>query len=167
MRHALAALSAAILLCPMPSPGHAQDTARTNSRAALRNDVGIELGGKAVIYSFSYQRMIVPALGLEAGAGALGGGSSTDNTTLAFFPVSAKLYLFPRNASIYLTGGAVFATAHANTGPFDNASATYGQAGIGFEFRSSSGFLIRGTAYTLVFSGEYLIWPGLTVAYAF
>ena len=37
----------------------------------------------------------------------------------------------------------------------------------GFEFRSSGGFLFRGTAYALISGGGYVIWPGLTVGYAF
>jgi hypothetical protein len=43
----------------------------------------------------------------------------------------------------------------------------YSQFGLGFEFRSSGGFLFRGTAYGLISGGGYFIWPGLTVGYAF
>ncbi len=43
------------------------------SRTTLRDDFGIELLGKAAIYSFSYQRMVTPSVGLHAGFAALGG----------------------------------------------------------------------------------------------
>ena len=166
MRHRLTLVAVAVLLCATPTQSQAQ--AARNSRATLPNDVSIELLGKALIYSFTYQRMVTPALGLEAGVGALGGGSSTENTTFFFFPVSAKFYPIPKDGSIFLTGGAVLLTAAADTGPFDETAADfYGQAGLGFEFRSTGGFLIRGTAYGLFGGGGYFIWPGLSVGYAF
>ncbi len=168
MRHGFAAISAAVLLCTTAPLGHAQAASRPISRATLPNDIGIELLGKAAIYSFSYQRMLVPAIGVEAGVGALGGGSASDNAVIVFVPVSAKLYLIPRDGSVYLTGGVVFVTGSADSGPFDeSATDFYGQAGLGFEFRSGGGFLIRGTAYTLFAEGEFFIWPGLTAGYAF
>ncbi|HEX9610988.1 MAG TPA: hypothetical protein VF978_03800, partial [Gemmatimonadales bacterium] len=86
-----------------------------------------------------------------------------------FIPVSAKLYLIPKDGSLYVTGGAVFVTAAADQGPFDSGSAAdfYGQLGLGFEFRSPGGFLFRGTAYGLFGNGSWFIWPGLSVGYAF
>jgi hypothetical protein len=57
-------------------------------------------------------------------------------------------------------------TAGTDTGPFDD-SATYGYAGLGFEFRAESGFLFRGAAYGLFSGGGFWIWPGLTIGYAF
>jgi hypothetical protein len=168
MRERLKAVGAAILLCGAVSRGHAQGAETTLVRATMRNDVGIELLGKALIYSFSYQRMVGTSFGLEAGLGALGGGSSSSNTTIAFFPLSAKVYLIPKDGTLYLTGGAVLVTAAASSGPFDNSATDfYGHAGLGFEFRSSGGFLFRGTAYGLFGGGGYFIWPGITVGYAF
>ncbi len=169
MREPLTAIGAALLLCAPVSQGQAQGAAKPLVRATMRNDVGIELLGKALIYSFSYQRMVGPSLGLEAGLGALGGsGGSSSSTAILFVPVSAKVYLIPRDGTLYLTGGAVLATASTSSGPFDNSATNfYGQAGLGFEFRSSGGFLFRGTAYGLFGGGGYFIWPGLTVGYAF
>lgn len=169
MHHSFAAIGAAVLLCTTPALSHAQTTSSANTRATMPNDVAVEAGGKALIYSFSYQRMLTTGVGLEAGLGALGGGSANSNTTLIFIPVGAKLYLIPRNTSVYLTAGAVFATAKTtDKGPFGgNGSDAYGQVGIGFESRSSGGFLVRGTVYTLFYSGSYFIWPGLSVGFAF
>lgn len=169
MRDRLSVIVVAILLAAVvPQAADAQDTGNPIARATMRNDVGIELLGKAVIYSFHYQRMVTTALGLEVGLGALGGGSSTENTTLIFVPVGAKVYLIPKDGSLYLTGGAVLVSATVNEGPFsDDASDFYGQVGLGFEFRSRGGFLFRGAAYGLFAEGAYFIWPGLTVGYAF
>ncbi|MGH7544753.1 MAG: hypothetical protein ACREKI_01060 [Gemmatimonadota bacterium] len=86
-----------------------------------------------------------------------------------FFPVNAKFYPIPKDGSLYVTGGAVLLTASSDAGPFgeEEAADFYGQVGLGFEFRSTGGFLIRGTAYGLFAEGEYFIWPGLSVGYAF
>ena len=168
MRERLTAIGVAILLCAAVPQGHAQGVAKTLVRATMPNDVGIELLGKALLYSFSYQRMLGTTFGLEAGLGALGeGGASSSNTMIVFVPVSAKVYLIPKDGTLYLTGGAVLATASTNSGPLDNATDFYGHAGLGFEFRSPGGFLFRGTAYGLFAEGSYFIWPGITIGYAF
>ena len=145
-----------------------QSAAIAQSRTKLPNDFGIELLGKSLLYSFTYQRMIGHALGLEGGLSALGGGSSEQNTTVIFIPVGAKFYIVPKNGSPFLTGGAVLVTASVESGPFrDSSSDTYGYAGLGFEYRSTGGFLFRGTAYGLFSGGDFFIWPGLHVSYAF
>ncbi len=139
------------------------------TREKMPNDVGIELLGKSLLYTFYYQRNLNRNFALEAGLSAIGGGSLEDNATIVFVPVGAKLYLIPKNGSIYLAGGGVFLSASTDTGPFgsDSASTTYGYAGPGFEFRSDSGFLFRGQAYGLLAGGGFFIWPGLTLGYAF
>lgn len=136
-------------------------TTRAQTRETLRNDIGIELLGKGALYSFSYQRMITPSLGLQGGLAALGATGST----VVLVPLGAKLYFLPKNGSPYVTGGIVILTGTIDSGPIE--SATYGFAGLGFEFRSKGGFLLRGTAYGLFYEGEYVIWPGLHVGYAF
>lgn len=167
-RLTLVALVALVALtATVPPPAGAQAAGSPLVRASMPNDIGIELLGKAVIYSFQYQRMVAPAVGLEIGLGALGGGSSSDNTTLIFVPMGARLYLIPKDGTLFLTGGTVLASASVNEGPFSGTSTFYGQAGFGFEFRSSGGFLFRGTAYGLFAEGGYFIWPGLSVGYAF
>jgi hypothetical protein len=168
MHDRLSVIVVAILLAVVVSRADAQGAGSPSARATLRNDVGIELLGKAAIYSFYYQRMVTTGLGLEAGLGALGGGSSTDNTLLVFVPVGAKAYLIPRDGSLFLTGGAVLASSVVNEGPFDgDASDFYGYVGLGFEFRSKGGFLFRAAAYGLFAEGAYFIWPGVTFGYAF
>lgn len=145
-----------------------QSTALAQSRSELPNDFGIELLGKSLLYNFSYQRMISNPVGLEIGLSALGGGSSEDNVTIILIPLGAKLYPVSKNGSPFLTGGVVLVTASVESGPFSNsASNTYGYAGLGFEYRSNSGFLFRGTAYGLFSGGSFFIWPGLFVGYAF
>jgi hypothetical protein len=144
-----------------PTPG--ETTSQPRSRESLRNDFGIELLGKAALYSFSYQYMVAPQIGVQLGISALGG--SVTDATVVFVPLGAKLYLVPKNGSPFITGGVVALTGSADSGPIE--SATYGYAGLGFEYRSLGGFLFRGMAYGLFAGGEFVIWPGLHVGYAF
>jgi hypothetical protein len=158
---------AAVVVAPTPAedPDQQQPQVTTGrkSRDSLRSDFGIELLGKSALYSFSYQYMVVPEMGVQVGVSALGG-SVTDATVL-FVPLGAKLYFVPKNGSPFVTGGLVALTGTADSGPIE--SATYGYAGVGFEYRASGGFLFRGTAYGLIAGGEFLIWPGLHIGYAF
>jgi hypothetical protein len=158
-----------LTLCALAAPVLAQaPLSRPSTRVTHRNDVSIELLGKAALYSFGYQRMVTPALGLEVGIGAIGGGSASENTTVVFFPLGAKLYVIPKDGSLFLAGGMVVVSASVESGPFnDEAADTYGYAGLGFEFRSTGGFLFRGAAYGLFAGGSYFIWPGVTLGYAF
>ncbi|MFH2036607.1 MAG: hypothetical protein ABIJ45_09410 [Candidatus Zixiibacteriota bacterium] len=136
---------------------------QAHSRETLKSDFGIELLGKAALYSFSYQYMVTPSIGLQAAVSAIGGSAS--DATVVFLPLGGKYYLVPKSGSPFLTGGIVVLTGSADSGPIE--SATYGYAGMGFEFRSESGFLFRGTAYGLIAGGEFFIWPGLHIGYAF
>lgn len=167
MRTGHAVVWAAVLAVAVASQADAQGP-RVTTRATMKNDVGIELLGRAVAYSFTYQRMITSSFALDVGLGALGGGGGGEDATIVFFPVGAKFYVIPRDGSLYLTGGAVVVTGTIDSGPFsDSATDAYSFAGLGFEFRSSGGFLFRGTAYGLLGGGEWFIWPGITLGYAF
>jgi len=157
-----------LLACSLLTGIPAQGASTSGSRLTLPSDVSIELLGKSILYTFSYQRMIGNTVGLEAGLSALGGGTSDDNTTIVFVPVGAKVYLIPKDGSLYLTGGLVLVTASFDVGPFDDKSSdTYSYLGLGMEYRSQGGLLFRGTAYGLIAGGGFFIWPGLSVGYAF
>lgn len=141
-------------------------SAQQLTRERLKSDVGIELLGKAAVYCFNYQYTINKMIGLEAGLGALGGGTKENNATIAFVPLGAKLYLVPKDGTLYLAGGVTIVSAGTDSGPFSDTG-TYEYAGLGFEFRAETGFIFRGTAYALFNGDGFFIWPGLTIAYAF
>lgn len=164
----MTSLSAVVLLATL-CLGVPQGRTEELCREKMPNDIGIELLGKSIIYSFYYQRTINRYVGLEAGLSALGGGSASDNSTIIFFPIGARLYVIPENGTFFISGGAVLLTATTHNGPFgdDTSSASYGYVGPGFEFRSESGLLFRGTAYSLVSDGGFFIWPGLTLGFGF
>lgn len=138
------------------------------SRKDVPNEVNLELGGKCLLYSFSYQRMVAEPLGLEAGISILGSGSSGGSSSIVFFTAGIKFYLLQKNASPYLGGGIVAVTASTSSGPFGGSgSETYGYISPGFEYRLEGGFLIRGSVYALIADGGFFIWPGLSVGVAF
>lgn len=140
-----------------PVPGRAGD------RMAVPSDVTIELLGKCLIYSFSYQRMLSEQFGLEASMSLLGG--SDEN--ILFYGGGGRAYLTASNASPCLGFGIVGLTASTDNGPFDGSeSGFYFYAGPGFEFRSEGGFLLRGTMYFLIKDG-FFVWPGAQVGIAF
>lgn len=154
------ALTAVVVLAPVAT------SADELVRERARSDIGIELLGKALLYSFSYQYTASRSFGVEAGFGFLGSGTADDNASVAFFPIGAKLYLIPRNGTVFLSGGMTIVTAGTDSGPFEE-SATFSYLGPGIEFRSESGFLFRGTAYGLIADGEVFVWPGLAVGFTF
>ncbi len=136
------------------------DDAAAQVRDSLRNDFGIELLGKALIYSLSYQYMVTRALGLEVGMAAAGG----SNDLVVAFPVGGRVYFSTKSNSPFLTGGAIVITSDSFD---DDFGTTAGYLGLGFEYRAQSGFLFRGSVYSLVAEGGFWIWPGLNLGYAF
>lgn len=164
-----------LLACAIPATAAAQAASSAGIRQALPNDISIELLGRSILYTFDYQRMIGNSVGLEAGLSALGGGTSDNNVTVVFVPLGAKLYLIPKDGSVYLTGGVVLVTAifSFSIGPAEDdkseedKSGSYSYLGLGMEYRSKGGLLFRGTAYGLIMGGGFFIWPALSVGYAF
>lgn len=144
------------------------NTMTAGSRYEVPNAVDLELAGKCLLYSFSYQRMVAEPFGLEVGASVLGGGSSGSSESILFFTAGAKFYIIPKNASPYIGGGIVALSASTDSGPFsDDVSATYGYLTAGFEYRSEGGFVVRGGVYSLITEHGFTIWPGLSVGVAF
>lgn len=136
---------------------------QAQSRGENPNDFTLELGGRCIIYSLSYQRTFNEQVGLEIGASILGG---TDASVI-FLSGGARLYLTKKDAAPCLAGGIVFITASTSAGPFeDSASGVYFYASPGFEYRMSGGFLFRGSVNFLIKDG-FFVWPGLTLGIAF
>lgn len=164
MARRVSVLVLVLVLLPVLAFGQSDSSIRME----YPNDFGIELLGRSVIYTFTYQRMLNNYVGLEGGLSALGGGDSNDSATLVFIPIGGRFYMIPKNGSPFLTGGMVILTASVDSGPFDDSeSNTYGYVGLGFEFRAEGGFIFRGTAYGLISDGNFFIWPGLHIGYAF
>lgn len=133
------------------------------SKTELPNDFTVELLGRCLLYSFSYQRTVTENFGIEVGASLLGGSGGS----VAFISGGGRLYLLSSDASPCIGGGIVGVTGTTGSGPFSSDNSTsYGYIGPGFEYRSSGGFLFRGTVYFLVREG-FFVWPGVQLGIAF
>jgi hypothetical protein len=158
----------AVPVAAQPAGGEGAPVASV--REAMPNDFCIEILGRALLYNFSYQRMLNAHLGLEVSASALGSGSTSgdESETLLFGSLGGRLYVTRKEGSPFLTAGIVLASLSTNEGPFgdDSSTGSYGYLGPGLEYRARGGMLFRGTAYGLVAEGGFFVWPGLTVGYA-
>jgi len=141
-------------------------------RAEKPNDFSLELAGKCFIYSFTYQRMIVPAFGLEVGASYIGGGTGEGSAGVMFLSGGGRFYLLNKNTSPYLSGGLVWVSTGTNAGPLSGGgSGVYYYVSPGFEMRMAGGFLFRaGVNFIIVGIEEetgFFVWPGLSLGVAF
>lgn len=170
-----------------------KDSVQAQARTTRPNDFGIELGGKALLGSFSYQRMITPLVGLQVGFFGF-------SETQAIIPLGGKLYLPLGNDSPFATGGIVLTRSSVepsgpietetfpllrslieNSDPIETESIPY--VGLGYEVRTNGRFFFRATLYALFFGEEYVlrhsdsdfgpwpssvfVWPGVHLGYAF
>ena len=139
------------------------------SRVERPNDLTLEMGGKCLIYSLSYQRMIGTSAGLEVGLSYFGSGGSGGSAGAFFASGGVRLYLTKKNAAPCLSAGVVYVSSGTDAGPFDRESESfvYFYAGPGFEYRASGGFVLRGSVNFLIKDSSFFVWPGLTMGIAF
>ena len=135
------------------------------SRAETPNDFTIELGGRCILYSLSYQRMVGEMFGLEIGASFIGGAIDGEGGGVIFLSGGGRFYFLKKNGTPTLSGGIVYVTSATDAGPIEG-SGVYFYANPGFEFRMSSGFVVRGGVYFLIKDG-FFVWPGLQLGIAF
>jgi hypothetical protein len=149
---------AALLLLLLPA-----GSSLAQSRTQLPNDLTLDGLGRCLAYSFSYQRIVTKDVGIEGGLSILGGSAAS----VVFITGGGRIYLSPRDAAPCISAGFVAVTAQTGAGPFSSdASTAYLYAGPGFEYRSSGGFVFRGSLYFLIRDG-FFVWPGVQVGIAF
>ncbi|MGA9364171.1 MAG: hypothetical protein WBW16_07365 [Bacteroidota bacterium] len=133
------------------------------SRTELPNDVTLDLLGRCLVYSFSYQRIVTQNLGIEGGLSILGGSAAS----VVFISGGGRIYLSPRDAAPCISAGFVAVSAQTGAGPFSSdASTAFLYAGPGFEYRSSGALVFRGSLYFLIRDG-FFVWPGVQIGIAF
>jgi hypothetical protein len=133
------------------------------TRTELPNDVTLDLLGRCLVYSFSYQRIVARDMGIEGGLSILGGSAAS----VVFITGGGRIYLSQRDAAPCVSAGFVAVTAQTGAGPFSSdASTAYLYAGPGFEYRASGGFVFKGSLYFLIRDG-FFVWPGLQIGIAF
>jgi hypothetical protein len=133
------------------------------ARMAIKNDCTIELGGRHLLYGFTYQRLLKENLGLEFGTSIIGG----SDVTILFLSGGGRYYFSNRKSGPTLAGGLVVLTAGTDSGPFSNSTAgMYLYVTPGFEYRSSGNFLFRAGLNLLINKGMFF-WPGVAFGIQF
>jgi hypothetical protein len=142
---------------------------QAQSRAQKPNDFTIELGGRCILYTLCYQRMLGETFGLEVGASYWGGGKSDFilPQSLLFLSGGARLYLSKKNTAPTLSAGIVYVTAGWNSGSFTvHGHGVCFYATPGFEYRALGGFVFRGGVNFLI-ANRVKIMPGIALGIAF
>ena len=169
-----------------PSPSTNSQSSQSQSNwlsVANPNAISFELLGRAGLYSFNYDRLLIDYVALGVGFSAITirstSGANSNNATALLFPVYGNFYLPLKSKThrFYGTVGVTFAhsssSADTDTGDVANESGTGTGyiAGVGYEYRSQDvdgGFIFRASVNVLK-AGDSIFapWPGVSAGYAF
>lgn len=143
-----------------------------NTRVTYPNAINVEAGGRALIYSITFDRALNENLVAGLGIGNASTANSGPSTWVV--PVYLNYYLMQDAGSLFITAGADILTSNSVYGmpasvgslQFNSNSPILGTFGLGYEYRSDAQFLVRLAAYGLV-SGNLAPWGGVTFGYSF
>lgn len=147
------------------------------SRTIHPNDLSFELGGRALLYSANYTRTINDDLSFGFGYGGVATNNpdgTPSSTPVAIIPVYLNFYLAQTESSPFFTIGGDLVT---NSGAVNGQSTAVGGLrfsaspilltfGLGYEYRSVNGLLVRLAAYG-IYSSSLFPWGGLSFGFAF
>jgi hypothetical protein len=103
---------------------------------------------------------------------AVGGGVagwSIDGDTAIIIPTYVSTTPVGRNHSPYIAAGVTFGVSNISLFS-ESRSYSAGKVGtisFGYQFRSSSGFVIRPTTNFIYDRSSHIWWPGVTIAHSF
>jgi hypothetical protein len=153
------------------------DGAIAGTKSDRPNDFSLEILGRSLLYSLTYQHTIGERLGIEGAASIVNG---FHGRTVSLFSGGVKGYLKKSDAAPYIGIGVVTvspSTRSLDTGAYLRSlnAKSYFYLAPGFEYRSEGGFLLRGTVYVLFGSGNsfaasnsgIVVWPGVQIGFAF
>jgi hypothetical protein len=109
--------------------------------------------------------MVGEMFGLEIGTSFLGGSIDGEGGAIIFLSGGGRFYFLKKNASPTLSGGLVYVTDATDAGPLSGGG-VYFYINPGFEFRMSSGFVVRGGVNFLIQDG-FFVWPGIQLGICF
>jgi hypothetical protein len=146
--------------------------ADANTRVTNPNAISFELGGRGLLYSVDFDRVLNENLAVGIGVGTV----STNNSTVGtgVIPVYGNYYFSESAGSLFATLGANLIT---NAGSLSGLNSNVGNVqftnspiqltfGLGYEYRSDPGFLVRVAAYG-IYAGNVSPWGGFTIGYSF
>lgn len=149
----------------------------TNTRVTYPTAIVLELGGRGILYSLNFDRVLTEDFSFGIGVGTVQAnfpnGTTADKST-AIIPAYFTYYIWRDAGSFFGTLGAnlipnassVQGLTTSTGGVELNNNPIQGTAGIGYEMRSDTGFLFRITGYGILAS-SFAPWAGLSVGYSF
>jgi hypothetical protein len=169
---AVSLVLALALLTLAPRASRAEHVRVTNP-----NSVNVELLGRGMLYSVSYDRVVTDDLVAGVGFG------TTSTRTLSDVDAGVSTALLPLYVNYYFMreGGSPFATLGAdivtNSGEVNGLKSTYSgiefgsravlaTVGAGYESRTDAGILFRVAVYG-IYAKTISPWGGLTLGYCF
>jgi hypothetical protein len=146
------------------------------TRVTYPATLSAEIGGRAGLYSVNFDRVLNDDLAAGIGFGSLQAETSGvgNKQGSAVIPIYLNAYLMRDAGSLYLTAGASLLTSPDSIkgktltpGSLQFSSSPFmAHFGLGYEYRSDVGYLVRLTAYGLV-SQNIAPWGGISVGYSF
>jgi hypothetical protein len=151
--------------------------ASNNIRATNPNAIHAEVGGRALLYSLSFDRVLSDDLLVGIGVGSVTmndrfGGTSGLSATLV--PVYLNYYFMREAGSLFATAGASLVTNSSLVSGLTSSagglqlssSPLLPTLGLGYEYRSDPGFLVRLAGY-LILGQNSVPWIGVSIGYSF
>jgi len=137
------------------------------SAAGVREDrpnlIGGEILGRGFALTVNYERFLTNQFGLGAGFMMIG----TSEGLVGVLPVYAS-FLTGNTHSLYLGTGAALVSEGGSVHDYQGEWVLQGS--VGYHYQSASGFFVR-PIFTLNIdpsgSGDFLIWPGITIGGSF
>lgn len=152
-------------------------SAEVNPRVTYPNAFIVEGGGRALLYSVNYDRVLDEHFSAGIGFGTVGtnlvnaANQTISSSTSVIIPIYFTYYFMNKIGSPFLTFGADIVTNSDNNVQSSVAgvelhSPLLGTIGGGYEVRSDTGFLARATVYGIM-AGNFKPWAGISVGYSF
>jgi hypothetical protein len=136
-----------------------------------RNLIGLEVLGRAGIYSVNYERLVTPRIAVGIGFArwsVSGGFFSYAKTSTVHLPMYVSWNPLGDIHSLYIAAGSTMSLSKreylSTRSSFQ--STVMGTATLGYQFRSLSGFLVR-PSVSYLSNDRGIFWPGLTIGLTF
>jgi hypothetical protein len=148
-----------------------------NTRASNPSALSLELGGRGLLYSLNFDRVLSDNLAAGFGIGTVTASLSNLTATSQsspILPVYFNFYFMQDAGSLYVTGGADLLTSPSSVSGLTSSPGGLGFSsspilltlGLGYEFRSDAGYLVRAAAYG-VYGSSLVPWGGISFGYSF
>lgn len=128
------------------------------------NLAGVDVLGRSIVYSFTYETIAPNGVGLAAGVGWLGSGNGS---SIVFLPVAGSWRPARRARRPYFAVGATVVASSAYEALDTDLHGVLAHVTLGYEITTRDGNLIRPTLTYLIGREIKLVWPGVLFARRF